>query len=380
MISPGLNQFRVTYEISPIFLTNGIAANIPGSGYPIISITQAHDYSQGILNGTANTDLNDYFAHFRPVAGATLIDNQYGQYPFANQTVAANAVITQPLRISLLMYCPVRDAGGYQSKVATFNAVQKTLAQHINLGGTFTIATPSYFYTNCLLVNLRDVTDNGSKQAQDVWQWDFTQPLLTLEQAQQVQNSLIDKITKQVPTPGDPPSYSGLAPTVGNPFSGVSTSLIPAASSLAGAFGASGGGNSTALVNQVSSISSVITSNPSAAQAIQAFNSASALASGGQIAMVSAGLNLMGAVNAITPKAVYTAQTAVLSAGQAAVGLATANNALDAAQAVLNAANSASIRANAGSATVKAISAINTVVTLAENHVTACQAAVGAQF
>jgi hypothetical protein len=241
-VPAGLVSFRLNYELCPIFLTGGAYANLSGGGLPIISITQGISFPNGILSSLPpDTNTDDFFAHFRPLPGGTLIDNDLGRYPFANQAVAANAIIAQPLRVSLMMWAPVNQPGGYASKVSTIQAVQSALYQHAALGGTFTVATPSYYYVNAILLKLTDITEADSKQAQSVWQWDFEQPLITQQQAQSVQNTLMTRMTNLLPVSGDPPSYSGVGPTTGNPASGATPSLIPAAGSLGGAIGTSPG-------------------------------------------------------------------------------------------------------------------------------------------
>ena len=59
----------------------------------------------------------DSFANFRPLPGATLIDNQIGAYRFANQGAAGERHYpgAQPLAVSLLMDCPARDELGIRS-------------------------------------------------------------------------------------------------------------------------------------------------------------------------------------------------------------------------------------------------------------------------
>jgi len=232
--SAGYDAFRLSFEISPIILTGGIATNIPGGGLPIVSITEALNFTEGLLSGGEDLDLDDFFAHFVPLAGSTLIDQQIAKYPLANQTVAANAVITQPLNISMRMICPVKGPGGYATKLATIMALQTTLKLHNASGGTYTVATPSYFYTNCLMVGMKDTSNSGSAQAQNTYQLDFEQPLLTLQAAQAAQNNLMQQITSGVPIPGMP-AWSGLPPTVGNPGSVAAVGTIPAAQSPAGA-------------------------------------------------------------------------------------------------------------------------------------------------
>lgn len=200
---------------------------------PIVTITEAASFLLGILNGSIDIDLDSYFAQFKPLPGSTLISNQLGEYPFANQAVAANAVITQPLVVSLLMTCPVRSAGGYFSKLLTMTALKQILDKHISSGGTFTVATPSYLYVNCILMDVRDVSSGQTKQAQTMWQWDFRQPLLTQDAAAGVYNSLMSKIAGGLPT-GDAPSWSGIATTVGSSISGAATALLSSAQNLIG--------------------------------------------------------------------------------------------------------------------------------------------------
>jgi hypothetical protein len=232
--TPGQASYKLTYVLSPIILTGGVAQNIPGGMLPIISITQAQDFNTGLLSG-ANVDLDDYFAEFMPIPGGSIIDNSVGVYPFANQAVAANAIIANPLQVSMLMLCPIRyPASSYSSKQATMQALQSVLDQHNKSGGTYTIVTLSYTYTDCLMTGMRDVSSPESKQSQNAWRMDFVRPLLTLEQAQQAQNSLMSQITNGTPINGQP-AYSGLSPTVGNPSSLAASSVVPAASNTGGA-------------------------------------------------------------------------------------------------------------------------------------------------
>lgn len=232
--SAGQTAFKLAFQLSPIILTNGIASNIPGGMLPIISLTEALNFTDGLISGANPIDLDNFFANFEPLPGATLIDQEIGHYPFANQAVAANAVIAEPLKVSMRMTCPAREKLGYAVKLATMIALQTALAQHNGSGGTYTVATPSYFYTNCLMTGMRDVTEGESNQPQYVWELDFEQPLLTLQQAQQAQNSLISKITSGTSISGQP-AWSGLATTVGQPPSLAASSVIPAASGAGGA-------------------------------------------------------------------------------------------------------------------------------------------------
>lgn len=200
-----------------------------------MSITQALSFVDGLLSGGDDlTDLDDFFAHFVPVPGSTLADQQIGKYPFANQTVAANAVIAQPLNISLRMICPARDESGYALKLATMQALQATVTAHNASGGTYIVATPSHFYTNLVFLRLYDVARGDDVQVQNTYQWDFEAPLLTLQAAQQAQNNLMSQITNGTAITGAP-AWSGLGPTVGNPLSIAAPSVVPAATGPAGA-------------------------------------------------------------------------------------------------------------------------------------------------
>ena len=204
----GLSDFQLGFEISPIIFVNGIAEGLPNSQMPIISITQNQDYDGGLLNGSLSLNLADYFAVFKPLPGGQLVNNQIGTYPFANQTVAANAIITQPTMISMLMICPARGFGGYQAKLETVTALKQAFDQHNNLGGTYTIATPAFIYSECVMLGFRDVSTGDSKQSQMEWQLDFMRPLLTEEDAEQVMNSLMAKIDGGLPQ-ADEPAWSG---------------------------------------------------------------------------------------------------------------------------------------------------------------------------
>ena len=208
-ISPGLDLFRLTFELSPIILTGGIA-QFTGGALPIIVFTEALNFADGLLSGGDDIDFDDFFAHFVPLPGSTLIDQAIGHYPFANQAVAANAVIRQPLTISMRMICPARGEGGYGIKLATMMALQSTIAAHNASGGTYTVATPSYFYTNCVMTGMRDTSASDSRQAQNTYQMDFEQPLLTLQDAQAAQNNLMSAITGGTPV-GFPPNWSGFS-------------------------------------------------------------------------------------------------------------------------------------------------------------------------
>lgn len=234
MASLGLNLYRLGFEISPIILNGGWAEGLPDALLPIVSLTESINFLSGILNGGADLSLDKFFAHYRVIPGGSLAMNTIGEYPFANQAVAANAVIAQPLAISLLMICPVQNEGGYATKLAIMSALQAAITQHVAQGGLFTVATPAFIYTNCILKSLRDVSGGETKQPQYNWQWDFEQPLVTDSQAQQAYSQLMRKMGLQTQLAGDPPPWSAITPAVGNTGTLAAVSTQPAATNLAG--------------------------------------------------------------------------------------------------------------------------------------------------
>jgi len=185
--------FSVAYEDSPIILQKGIAQYVPGGLLPVTLLTEVFDVP-GLVNG-------QLFAKYKPVPGGTLQDWQVAEYPFASMQVAANAVIQQPLKISMLMICPAQNNGGYLFKQAILTGLKLALETHILTGGSFSVITPAYTYTNCLLTGLHDVTPPSDKQVQYLFQWDFVQPLITATGAQQVLGNLMSKFEGGLPTP-----------------------------------------------------------------------------------------------------------------------------------------------------------------------------------
>ena len=117
------------------------------------------------------------------------------------------------------------------------------MALHAGLGGAYTVATPSCFYTGMLLEDIVDTSAGNSAQPQNTYTWNFWQPLLTLQDAQQAQSSLMSQISSGLPV-GGTPSWYGLAPTVGNPTSLASISTLPAAAQGSGSQASLLGGGS----------------------------------------------------------------------------------------------------------------------------------------
>lgn len=200
---------QIALRVSPIILTGGIATSVGGS-LPIVALLGGANLLTA-LTGSSDLTADNFFAQFRTLPGGTLIANQYGQYPFANQQVAANALIVQPNRVSVFMACPAREeSGGFVGKLALMTLLQTTLSQHTLSGGTFSVVTPAYIYTNLLLEALRFTGDTGTQQ-QTEWQWDFWSPLLTNGAAQNVLNSITQAISQ-----GSPTSATGAAVAMPN--------------------------------------------------------------------------------------------------------------------------------------------------------------------
>lgn len=210
-----ITAFQQTFEIAPIFLVGGIAQGQLNDQMPITNLTQP-----GGVNGL---EYNDYFAHFNIIPGGTISEWAIAEYPFANMQVAANAVIQQPLRISLKMICPAQTnssefsqsglsinipsisssqpLNNYTTKLNTITSIQNQIQNHISQGGYFIVYTPAFVYQNVLLKSIRDVTPAGDKQVQFVWQWDFEQPLISLSNASTSLGNVMSGAQNGTPTP-----------------------------------------------------------------------------------------------------------------------------------------------------------------------------------
>ena len=219
------NSYWTTFQVNPIYLVGGVA----GAGMMAISsVISAAGYPAGLTSGSTAT-LGDTFGAFSVLPGGTLIDNEIAEYPFANATTAADAVITQPLHVALEMLVPAdSESITLSNRLSVITALKATLDSHIAQGGLFNVATPVYIYQNCLLTSLVDTTgvDVGG-QPQVRWQWNFRQPLVTLAAAQALQNSPLAKITNQTKNAGDPPGSQPIASGIGQPGSNVAAAVVP---------------------------------------------------------------------------------------------------------------------------------------------------------
>ncbi len=202
-------QYNLAFQVSPIILQGGIVASAQGGVAPLSALTNVG---------------GETFAEYLPIPGSTLISNAVGMYPFANQIVAANAIIQQPLTISLKMIAPVNQAGGYLSKLHAFTALQQTLENHNAASGTYIVATPAFIYRNLIMTGMTDITDEQMAQKQIEWQIDFLKPLITLAGAAAAQNSLISKLSSGGKING-PPAWTGNQNASAANLSGVTAAL-----------------------------------------------------------------------------------------------------------------------------------------------------------
>jgi hypothetical protein len=191
----GISTFQLQNEISPILLQDGIAQGLPDGVMAITDLTEP--------GGTGGFTYSDYFAIFKNLPNSTLADWQIAEYPFASLVMAANAVIQMPLKISMVMICPIQNEPGrnYFAKTSILTALKTQLQTHVLMGGTFTVVTPAYTYTDLLLRQIRDTSSPSDKQVQFSYQWDFEQPLITESGASQVLGTFAGKVEAGLPTP-----------------------------------------------------------------------------------------------------------------------------------------------------------------------------------
>jgi hypothetical protein len=249
--SAGLTAWQLLFEYSPIILVGGVTDLFPGFMVPIIALTEAVNFPLGLLGGGAGPSLDRMFAKYQVLHGTTLLSQESAKYPYANSTVAANATIKQPTEVSVLMICPVQEHFGYYAKLAIMEALTSIFDRHNLAGGTYTIATPSQIFTNCVFRTLVDVSSGDTKQLQHAWQLVFEKPLLTLSDAERVMNGFANQLERQVQITANP-AYSGLGSAVATSGGAVAPGVIPAAVPASSvAFPSSpliyGGGGTTAL-------------------------------------------------------------------------------------------------------------------------------------
>lgn len=232
MAGIGLDVYKLGFQKSPIILTAGVATLIPGGMLPIIALTEAANLIDGLLSGLDITDLDNTFANFKVQQGTELIKNEVATYPFANQGVAANSIIVQPLRVSVLMTCPARNKAGAFLKTATMTALQKVLSVHNTSGGLYTVVSPSYIYTDCMMLSMTDVSGAETTNPQSEWQIDFFQPLITGSAAVAAQSNLMSKLSNQTKVTSS--SWSSLGTSAGVSVPTSAQSVVDSLKSLIG--------------------------------------------------------------------------------------------------------------------------------------------------
>lgn len=221
-----LSAYQVSYQISPIILVGGIA----GAGaLPIVSVLNSQNYNLGILSSSNPQQIEELFGQFKLLSGGSLLKNEVATFPLASMAVAANALISDALSISLEMQVPAGNIT-LANRQAVMTGLKSTLDSHTALGGWYNVATPAYIYQGCLLTQLVDVSDDEpGMQSQVKWRWDFYQPLITAAQAQAAQNQAMAKITGQTQNSGDPPGSQPVSTAIGQPSSNIVQNIIPAA-------------------------------------------------------------------------------------------------------------------------------------------------------
>lgn len=241
---PDIIQFQYLYQVSPIILVGGVAAQVPGSQVSIYSYLQG---GTGFpITGPAFSNDLDEAPQFLPLQGGELISQDIGRYPFFNQQTAANAVITRELHLSYRMIYPARGPDGFSQRQAIITALAATLRQHNLSGGLYTCITPAYVWTNCVMNAVRDITpESDSTQRQIMWQFDFEAPLVASQAATASYNTFMQKLQSMtqvtpsgsgaIATSGPQAASTSSAPAVTPPArGGVSTpSVAPTTSGLA---------------------------------------------------------------------------------------------------------------------------------------------------
>jgi hypothetical protein len=196
---PPNTAIQLSYQVCPIILSGGAAAQIPGGMLPILSLFSGVGANSIGLPFDIG-DLDDAFGAFNVLPGGMLINQQIAKYPFANQSVAANATIREPLTLSVIMDAPMRGPSAWAYKQMIMTALKATLDNHNNQGGTYVVITPAYMYTDLIMTSLTDNSRGNNSLPQNAWRFDFEKPLVSLADLQGAQNQLMSKISNQVPT------------------------------------------------------------------------------------------------------------------------------------------------------------------------------------
>jgi hypothetical protein len=221
-----IEQWKLSYQVSPIFLTGPPVSNVPNGMLPFLSIvnpgafpatsntpgTPAQSFDLSTLATDAAT-LDNAFGAFNVLAGGSLIAQTVAKYPFANQSYAANAILRDPLHVSLIWDTPMRGANAWGTKLTVMQSVKQRLDAHNNGGGTYIVVTPAYVYDNMVMLSLTDASRGSSNLPQNAWRFDFERPLIVLQELRRAQSALMSKLTNGVITDG---AWSGPAAGLGS--------------------------------------------------------------------------------------------------------------------------------------------------------------------
>jgi hypothetical protein len=187
-------------------LTGGIAQTVPGGAISMLAASNANlilepIYSQDVqrnlldalfptpntteLTGIGSTaNLDDAFGAFNVIPGGALCAQTVPKYPLADMTMAANAIVRDPLTLSLIWDAPMRAPQGYigpnawDIKLSVMSALKAMLDRHNNLGGTYSVMTPAFYYENLILISLTDNARGGNPLPQNAWRFDFERPMV----------------------------------------------------------------------------------------------------------------------------------------------------------------------------------------------------------
>ena len=213
-----LSMYQLLYQITPIFLNNGIATNIGGSILPVMALLNPSAYNVLFSGGSDTFNMDSYFGIFQPASGGSLVQQQIAEYPFANLSVAANAMVRSPIEVSMIMVTPMKTQYAWAVKNATMTALKSALDTHNNMGGTYTVFTPAYTYYNMVMLGLSDMSNPQIALPQNTWKWDFRKPLIAQQDLVFAENNLYAKITGGVQTSAE---WTSALTALGLPASSV---------------------------------------------------------------------------------------------------------------------------------------------------------------
>lgn len=257
-----MTDYKLMYQVAPIILTNGIVGE--GGVVNMLALTNPSVTQIGLngvipatatmisplvpsnfLSGAVTLDLDETFGSFTVSPGGSLLMQTVPKYPLADMTMAANAIVRDPITLSLLWDTPMRVprtlaavavTDAWAIKFATMMALKGMLDQHNNLGGTYSVMTPAYTYTDLILTALTDVSRPGNPVPQNAWRFDFERPMVLTEQdVQNDQNLLLKRITAGVLTNGQ--TSGNQTPTIAQPLEATAASIIAAGASILSGLG-----------------------------------------------------------------------------------------------------------------------------------------------